>query len=292
VTERPRPVPGRIETAPASILAGADARTLQILEHRRQTGGARHRGWLVRRALLLADVLGLAFAFLVAQAVSSGASDVTGALGPGAETLVFLATIPAWIVLAKLYGLYDRDEERTDHSTVDDLSGVFHLVTVGTWLLFAVSWVTGAAEPDLFKLVLFWALAIGLVMLGRGAARAYCRRTVTYLQNAVIVGTDPVGQLAARKILRHPEYGINVVGFVDASPRELPPDLAHLAVLGAPDQLLPIVSLLDVERVLVGSADDDETLDVVRSLKDKDVQVDVVPRLFELVSSNAGIHTL
>ena len=273
---------------------GADDRTLAILEHRRQTGGMRRRGWLVRRALLLADVLGLAFAFLIAQAVAAGEGDVAGALGRGTETLLFLASLPAWIVLAKLYGLYDRDEERTDHSTVDDLAGVFHLVTVGAWVFFIGSWLTSAAEPDLFKLALFWALAIALITIGRVAARAYCRGTVNYLQNAVIVGADEVGQLAARKLLRHPEYGINLVGFVDSSPRELHPDVSHLAVLGGPDRLLEIVRMLDVERVVIGFSGDssEQTLDLVRSLKDVDVQVDIVPRLFELVSSHAGIHTI
>jgi exopolysaccharide biosynthesis polyprenyl glycosylphosphotransferase len=277
-----------------NLLAGADERTLAILEHRRQTGGRRRRGWLVRRALLLADVVGLTVAFLVAQTVAGSQSDAGGAFGRETETLLFLATLPAWIVLAKLYGLYDRDEERTDHTTVDDLSGVFHLVTVGAWLSFFGSWLTSVAEPDLFKLGLFWALAIALIVLSRTAARAYCRRTVNYLQNAVIVGADDVGQLAARKILRHPEYGINVVGFVDSSPQELHPDVSHLSVLGRPERLLEIVRLLDVERVVIGFSGDssEQTLDLVRSLKDVDVQVDVVPRLFELVSSNAGIHTI
>jgi exopolysaccharide biosynthesis polyprenyl glycosylphosphotransferase len=275
------------------MLADADARTLRILEHRRRTGWARRRGWLVRRALLLADVVGLALAFFAAQVIISGAG-VVGALGPGIETLLFLGTLPAWVVVAKLYGLYDRDEERPDHTTVDDLAGVFHLVTVGAWVFFAIAWLTDVAQPDLPKVAVFWGLAIGLVIFLRASARAFCRRTVTYLQNAVIVGSDDVGQLAARKIMRHPEYGINLVGFVDAVPHALHPDLDHMTVLGHPDRLLEVIRLFDVERVVIAFSSDsnEQTLDLVRSLKDVDVQVDVVPRLFELVSSNAGIHTV
>ena len=41
--------------------------------------------------------------------------------------------VPLWVLVARIYGLYDRDEERTDHSTVDDVVGVFQLVTLGTW---------------------------------------------------------------------------------------------------------------------------------------------------------------
>jgi saccharopine dehydrogenase-like NADP-dependent oxidoreductase len=31
----------------------------------------------------------------------------------------------------------------------------------------------------------------------------------------VVVGAGDIGQLVARKLLQHPEYGINLVGFVD-----------------------------------------------------------------------------
>ena len=37
---------------------------------------------------------------------------------------LFVLTLPMWLLLAKLQGLYERDEERTDHSTTDELAGV------------------------------------------------------------------------------------------------------------------------------------------------------------------------
>ena len=43
------------------------------------------------------------------------------------------------------------------------MSRVFHLVTVGAWLLFAGEWLSGAAHPSLPKVIALWALAIALV---------------------------------------------------------------------------------------------------------------------------------
>ena len=88
-----------------------DERTLEIIERRRKTAVVRRRGWLVRRALVLADVTGLLLAFIVAEIV----------VGPGEhpnswnEIIAFLLTLPGWVLGAKLYGLYDNDEE-TDQS--------------------------------------------------------------------------------------------------------------------------------------------------------------------------------
>jgi len=271
-----------------------DERTLEILERRRRTGSFRRRGWLVRRMLVVADVVGLSLAFLGAELVVGVGTGAMDRLTARDEFLAFLLTMPAWIVVAKIYGLYDRDEERPDHNTTDDLVGVFHLVTVGAFLLIAIAWLTGIAHPEISKIVAFWALAIGLVSLARLSARAYCRRNVAYLQNTIIVGAGEVGQLVARKLLQHPEYRINLVGFVDSDPKELRSDVAGVRLLGGSEHLQELVRFLEVERVIVAFSNEqhERQLELIRSLGDLDVQIDIVPRLYEVVGPNVDIHTV
>jgi exopolysaccharide biosynthesis polyprenyl glycosylphosphotransferase len=275
------------------LTAAVDERTFEIVDRRRRTAVIKGRGWLVRRMLLAADVIGISLAFLLAQLILGPGASAAG-IALGTEYLLFLATLPGWVVLAKLYGLYDRDEERTDHSTADDLVGVLHLLTLGAWISFAGAWLTDLADPQLAKVVLFWALGITLVTLLRVAARAYCRRNLAYLQNAVIVGAGDVGQTIARKLLNHPEYGINLVGFVDSQPRERRDELEHLAILGSPERLPALVRLFEVERVIIAFSNDghEPTLELIRSLRELEIQIDIVPRLYDLVSPGAGIHTV
>jgi exopolysaccharide biosynthesis polyprenyl glycosylphosphotransferase len=276
------------------VLDAVDERTREIVERRLGGESLRRRGWLLRRGLLVADLVGLTLAFFSAALIygSSGADDQ---LAIQAEVLFFALTLPGWILVAKLHGLYDRDEERADHSTVDDFVGVFHLVTVGAWVLVAAGLLTALPDPELNKLVTFWGLAILLVSVARSIARGYCRRSVGFLQNTVIVGAGDIGQLIARKLINHPEYGINVVGFVDDRPKERRADLPeHLAVLGSSDRLQEIIDQLDVERVVISFSNESSqrTLELVRTLREFDVQVDIVPRLFELVGPKAGVHTI
>jgi len=274
------------------LMERLDRRTLDILDHRRRTSSIRRRGWLVRRMLLLGDALGLALAFVLSYAVLTVSGRLeTDAVVPFA---MFAATLPGWTVLAKIYGLYERDEERTDHTTADDLVGVFHLVTVGTWLFFVASQFTDLADPNFQQLITFWVLANIFITLGRVAARGYCRRQLTYLQNTVVLGAGDVGQQVARKLVKRPEYGINLVGFVDAHPRELSPDLSHLTLLGTPIDLPTIVRLFDIERVVIAFSQDshEDTLALIRTLTDLEVQVDIVPRLFEIVGPSVDIHTV
>jgi exopolysaccharide biosynthesis polyprenyl glycosylphosphotransferase len=260
----------------------------------RRHGTLPRRGWLVRRALLAADLIGLGVAFALTLLLRDG--DAPHDKVPVAtEVLLFVATLPLWPVVAKLHGLYDGDEERADNSTVDDVVGVFHLVTIGAWLLVVACLPTGIADSELPKVVTLWALAIALVPLARALARGMCRRSSAYIQNTVIVGAGDVGQLVARKLHRHPEYGLNVVGFFDLDPRERRRDLPeHMTILGAPHELPAILRELEVERVIVSFSGDtmQETLALVRTLRDLNVQIDLVPRLFELLGPRAGIHTV
>jgi exopolysaccharide biosynthesis polyprenyl glycosylphosphotransferase len=278
--------------APGALEAGQPA--LALIEPPAGRKALRRRGWLVRRMLVIADVVGLAAAFILAEVIAGQTAGSGNAIHGAYEYLALLATLPGWILIAKLYRLYDHDEERTHHPTTDDLSGVFHVVTTGAFLFVAVTWVTGVAHPDTGKVIAFWLLAIAFVTLSRSAARSFCRRSAHYLQNTVIVGAGTVGQAVARKLLRHPEYGINLVGFVDAMPLPREPGLERIALLGAPSALSSLVRAHDVERVVIAFTNDstEETLDVIRSLNDVEVQIDIVPRLFELVSTSVQIDTL
>ncbi len=251
------------------------------------------RGEMVRRRLIVADAVGLALAFLTAE-VLFNQTIAASRLTTTQQYLLFVATIPGWVIVAKLYRLYDLDDERTDHSTLDDLVGVFHLATVGVWLGFVLTWASGSASAGMTKLVTFWALAIVLVTAGRAVARATARRSSSYVQNAVVVGAGDVGQLVARKMLQHREYGIDVVGFVDSDPKTLRDDLAGVNVLGSPSELAAIIDEHDVERVVVAFSEDshEETLATIRELKKLNVQIDIVPRLFEAIGPHVTVHSI
>ena len=265
--------------------------TLETVSRSRRPGS--RRGTLVRRLLVTADVLGLAFAFLIAE-LAFGQTTSADRLTRFQEYLLFLVTLPGWAIVAKLYRLYDRDDERTDHSTVDDLVGVFHLATVGAWLVFVAAWASGAGSPGMTKLITFWAAAVALVTAARAGARSVARRSPSYVQNVVVVGAGDVGQLVGRKLLQHAEYGINLVGFVDAAPKERRMDLANVDLLGPPEQLAEIVREHDVDRVVIAFSGEpyDQTLTLVRELKKLDVQVDIVPRLFEVVGPHVAVHAV
>jgi exopolysaccharide biosynthesis polyprenyl glycosylphosphotransferase len=293
---RRRPAEAGGGSSPASVVEAdgriaLDRKTQALLEYRRTSIFPARRRWLLHRALLLSDLLGLVGSFVVATAFTSSSGPT---LSRPEEAALLVLSLPFWVLLLKLHGLYDRDEEATDHSTVNELVGVFHVLTVGTWTFVVASRVTDLVELPLDRLVLFWLAAVVFVPVIRATARALCRRSLAYIQNTVIVGTGPVARMVARKILRHPEYGLNLVGFVDAAPMARSRSLGGIPVLGSPEQLVELKSELGLERIIVAFTTDshDYTLDVIRAARDLNIQVDIVPRLFEVVGTSSTVHML
>jgi exopolysaccharide biosynthesis polyprenyl glycosylphosphotransferase len=251
------------------------------------------RGWLMRRLLLLADLVGLTTAFLLVTIFSSPET------GPDVvarrwEVVVFLASLPLWMFLFRVYGLYDRDDERTDHSTVDDLFGVFQVVSFGAWGLVVVEVLASFQHPPFTRLVAFWALAVVLVPLFRALIRVVGRRNASYMQNVIIVGSGYVARLLESKIRKHPEYGLRVVGFVDHDAGAALDGSGHVELLGTTENLRNLVEAHSIHRVAIAFSTDshEQTLDVIRSIQDDDVQIDIVPRMFEVLGTNAQLHTI
>jgi exopolysaccharide biosynthesis polyprenyl glycosylphosphotransferase len=251
----------------------------------------RGRGWKIRRALLAADIAGILLAYVFTEAVTPGDLTVTKMV---VDVAILAGTLPVWIVLAKLLGLYDQDDERVDHTTVKDLPGVVQFVTAGTWLVYLVSRVTSPADRALPRLIIFWTSAVLLISLLRSLARGVCVRLPFYVQNAVIVGAGEIGQRIARKARQHPEYGLNVIGFLDNEPVEPLPGLDDVEVLGDPEELVEVIERYRIARVIFAFSRDraEDVVRLARTIRQHDVQIDVVPRLFDLMGPNVRIHTV
>jgi exopolysaccharide biosynthesis polyprenyl glycosylphosphotransferase len=252
----------------------------------------RRQSWRVRLLLVHSDIFALLLSFFVAERLFNPVVDASG--GISLRGAVFLLTLPGWIAGLKLLGLYDRDDELIHHSTLDEIPRLFQLATMGVWGYVAIAWSMGVDDAPFATVLTFWALLVLFLPLMRVLIRAHVHGQPDFPQNTVIVGAGSVGQLLARKLLQHPEYHVNLLGFVDDHPRERREDLDDLNLLGAPDDLAELVGRLDVERVIIAFSNEstEQTMDLIRALKDHPVRIDIVPRLFDIIPPRLTSHTV
>ena len=263
---------------------GDFAAELDIVDHpvRRQ------RGWLMRRLLAAADVVGLLCAYVVALVLAP--SEVfPDKVSWWWEIALFVGSLPLWLLLFRIHGLYDRDEEHTDHSTVDDIVDVFQVVTLGTWSFLVLTSILGLPHPSLERLRRSSGSSQSCSCRSLRArrqgdrpspARLHAERHHRRLRRG--------GAAARRQDRKHPEYGLRVAGFVDRDDRAAAS--AQRKEPGRSDRptICPTSSARTAShRVVIAFSTDshEQTLDVIRSLQDCNVQIDIVPRMFEVLGT-------
>jgi exopolysaccharide biosynthesis polyprenyl glycosylphosphotransferase len=243
----------------------------------------------MRRTLMCGDLLGLICALVLYRLLWSDATALSLS-----SVLLAAATIVVTILVVQLLGLYDKDRERADHTTADEIFTIFQAVTLSTWIVLAASFIGRSKVGDPRGIVALWGMTGALMLCMRVAARAVGRRRRSHVQRTVILGAGEVGQWVAQKLIRNPHLGLDLVGFVGGEQREPKAALENLPVLGNLEELSDIMHRHAVERVIVAFSGDSDAqmLEAIRGLGDYPVQVDIVPRLFETVGPNADMHLL
>jgi len=244
---------------------------------------APRRDSIRRRALAVADMLALLGAYAVVWLIAPPPNKPL-------HDAVLLGALPLWVVLNKTLRLYDRDGNLIHKSTLNELPGLFHSISLGT----ALAFLFGPFLPDVTihrpQVVVWWCAAMVLTPTLRYAARAAVRRR-TSEERVLIVGSGHVASLVAQKINGHPEYGAQLVGFVDVS-TELPETAdPGLVRLGDVADFEAVCRSAEVERVVIAfsSLAHEHLLDLIRVSKRLGLKISVVPRLFEVIGHGVEI---
>jgi exopolysaccharide biosynthesis polyprenyl glycosylphosphotransferase len=256
------------------------------------------REWALRRLLAVSDCLALILSLALAGILSDpGSLDKLLPLGAG--------TLPAWMILIRAYGLYDRDPKRINCSTVDDIPGIFHSVFIGSVLLWGYFRLVPVRPFGLEELLAFAVSAAVALVAGRVLARHEMRQHGE--RRALIVGQGATSRLLVRKLLSHPEYGLRVIGALSSSAPEdgagavaqpgEPPELvpsrngATLPVLGSIDELERVTSRLGVDRLIVDAhaVGKGELIELLRRCRQIALRVSVLPEIFDVMGPSVEI---
>jgi exopolysaccharide biosynthesis polyprenyl glycosylphosphotransferase len=136
-------------------------------------------------------------------AVGDGVSALaaSAALAVTAVDAAFWAALflPVWILLAKIYGLYDRDHRALRYLTVDEIPRIAIWALTGTAVVIGLLTLTPARTPT-FAEALAVCLAAGMTAIVlRGAARVFWR-ALTPPERVLIVGDGSLADATRRKL--------------------------------------------------------------------------------------------
>jgi exopolysaccharide biosynthesis polyprenyl glycosylphosphotransferase len=219
------------------------------------------RAWrysLLRRLLALADIAA-AFLWCFVLGIASG-----GTVG---QLTWSLALLPVWVVIAKLLGLYDRDERPLRHTTIDEAESLVLWAVSGTFALVLLLELTPAGSPEASTAIVAGVVAAAAVFSLRAFVR-FLWRVVTPPERVAIIGSAVTRGVVKRKLELFRDVHMTVVEEHESLEID---GRAASDLLGMVDRLVYAPASLDAEqvrRILDLSSDTGGLLTVVLPCRD------------------------
>jgi exopolysaccharide biosynthesis polyprenyl glycosylphosphotransferase len=238
----------------------------------------RRRESISRRALGIADALAVSCALLVGAVV----------IGDGRPTPATLAVPPLFVVVAKVFGLYDRDEQLLHKSTLDEAPALLGLATLGALLL----WLSGdlliAGALGRVEVVATWATLCVALVAFRSIARRIARR-IAPIERCLFVGEPAVAVEVGEKLNASAGVKAELVACLP-----LESDRGALADAGLAQRLRRMAEARAVDRVILGPAQgrSEELLDSIRQIAPRRLRVSVLPDVARVVDATVELDRL
>jgi exopolysaccharide biosynthesis polyprenyl glycosylphosphotransferase len=224
---------------------------------------------LHRRLLIGADVVAMTGALV---AILSHA-------GIGVGALVALAVMPFVLLVFTITGLYNLDELRIKHSTLDELPVLLQLTALFALSIAILHPSFPAGSLSRSQIALFWGLSFAAVATGRVLVRTAARRILP-VERCFIIGDGPEADRVRHRIAASRARTV----IVDAAPGD------RHAHLGHPDTIVRLVRELGIHRIIIAPlrSGRESVIELIRIAKAVNVRVSVVPGMLEVVGSGAA----
>jgi exopolysaccharide biosynthesis polyprenyl glycosylphosphotransferase len=221
---------------------------------------------LHRRLLALADVVAMAATLVV----------VLTRFGIGLGVLTVLGSMPVVLVLFKIAGLYNRDELRLGHSTLDEvplllqLTGLFALAAAILYPTATAYHLTGA------QVAVLWLAGFAAVLAGRVLARSVARRIIP-VERCLIIGEVQRSDRIRRRI-------------ASSRARTVLIDCLAGDQIRSQGGLPAVLQELQIDRIIIApiTRGPDDAADLIRMAKAVGVRVSVLPSVLEVVGSGVA----
>jgi len=195
--------------------------------------------------------------------------------------LLVLIPVPFF---AKLLGLYDNDDTKLRHTTLDEAPRILALalsVIIGIWLAqkSVILGSVGHGQRATMAMIL-----LGGLVLGRGLTRRLITKALPP-ERCIVAGTDADANELSERFERSRTFKARVIARIE-------PELAETSnYFDAQDRLLDLVRSNNAERLIVIPREAAD-LEVARAANAIGIKVSVIPRLFDTIGASFTIDDL
>lgn len=181
-------------------------------------------------------------------------------------------------------------------SRLDELSTLFKSSFVGIFvLLFLIMFDEYSSQSGTsmrFYIFLYWAIFLFFVGSGRLAIRSIQRNLLIKgigRRNALIVGFNPKAHEVHDMILKYRALGLDIAGYIAAREKNIGKEYKGKKVINDVANLEKTIDELNIKNIIVSleRQHEDELLEVISKCEGKNVEIKMVPDLYDIISGQA-----
>ena len=255
-------------------------------------------GQLFLTSIILFDSLAIVFSWLSAYYLHFKTSFGPAPRGgiPELEVYYFVL-LPIWIVFmlnAKLFRLY---QPLRGKPVTIDFYNIARVTILSTLILTAATFFYRSESFSRMVTVYFWVLVTFLMLTSHLLVRLLlreARRRGFNLRHVLIIGSGELGQAVAEKINLHPEFGMNIVGFLTSHVEKVGREIGGGKVLGIYSDIVRIIRTHGIDQLYIALPLEahDRMEKVLANLGEETVDIKVVPDLLKFMNLQAGVEEL
>ncbi len=184
---------------------------------------------------------------------------------------------------------------------VRDLYALLRVIGLGMVVLLAMSFIVRPYVEDLPRSIPLIDGLVGLILLG-GTRLAFrmlheqvrSRAAGRSARRVLIVGAGEAGTMMAREMLRHPESGLQPIGFLDDDPAKWRQSILGVRVYGPIRNLHQVVTRLKPDEALIvmPSAPGQVVRQVVELARQAGVKHRIFPGVYDILSGKVSLSDI
>ncbi|KMP11489.1 hypothetical protein UR09_03215 [Candidatus Nitromaritima sp. SCGC AAA799-A02] len=255
-------------------------------------------GQLFLTTVIIFDSIVIAVSWLAAYYIHFKTSFGPAPRAGTADLNVYLwALIPIWVVFmfnVKICGLYKPLRGKPVSTEFYNIIKV----TILSILILTAS--TFFYREESFSRVVtgyFWILVTFFMVVSHMLVRVFLqevRKRGFNLRHILIVGSGDLGKAVAEKINLHPEFGMNIVGYLSSHPEKVGQEMDGIKVLGLYQDVSHFIQKYRVDQLYIALPlhAHDRMEKVLENLGEETVDIKVVPDLLKFMNLQAGVEEL